>query len=102
METKRPSRTRIVSCSAPADGAAIECMARAMVREAAACALLLRRWEHALERVGIEIAGDEIRVSDDALVQRNCRLDSLDDKLVERAMHSGNRFGAVVAIGNRK
>ena len=46
----------------------------------------------------VELPGNEIRIGDDSLVQRNRGLDALHHEPVQRAMHARNGFGAVVPV----
>ena len=52
----------------------------------------------ALEEMGVELAGDEIGMGENALVQRDRGLDSLDDEAIESALHADDRFGTVAAM----
>ena len=54
----------------------------------------------AVEEVRIEIAGDEVGVGEDALVEGDGGLDTFDDEAAERALHARDGFGAVVAVGD--
>src|SRR5271154_179718 len=56
--------------------------------------------QRTVKKMGVEFPGDEIRVRQYFFVQRDRRLDAFDDKAVERAIHSGDGFGAVVAVGD--
>src|SRR4051812_6111482 len=65
--------------------------------EAAASRRVRARQETFHER-GVQLAGDEFRIDEDAQVQRNGRLDALDHRHLERPLHARDRFAAVAAV----
>ena len=60
--------------------------------------LLLRH--EPLHEARAEPAGDEVRIAQDLQVERNRRLDAVDDRHLERAAHPGDRLGPVAAVGD--
>ena len=51
--------------------------------------------EEALHELGIELAGAEFGIGEDALVEWNGGVDALDDELREGSLHAVHRFFAV-------
>src|SRR3954470_5326025 len=58
----------------------------------------VRLGEETFHERGVQLAGDEVRIDEDAQVQRNGRLDALDHRHLERPLHARDRFGAVAAV----
>ena len=54
----------------------------------------------AFEEVSVEFAGDEVRMGEDALVQRDCGFYAFDDEAVEGDLHADDGFGAVAPVGD--
>ena len=52
----------------------------------------------ALDEIRIEAARDEIRLVQNAFVQRNGCVNAFDHEQIERTFHSLNRFGAIPAM----
>src|SRR5580658_9108096 len=65
-----------------------------------ASALLGHYRERTIEKVGVEFAGYEVGVGKDFFVEGDGGLDAFYYEAFERAVHSGNGFGAVVAVSN--
>src|SRR5579862_2261732 len=59
-----------------------------------------RAGEEVLHERRADLAGDEVRVVEDAQMQRDRRLDPLDDRHLERSLHPCDRLGAVAAMDN--
>src|SRR6185437_9257982 len=55
----------------------------------------------AFEKMSVEAAGDEIGIFHNFFVQWNGGLDPLHDKLIERARHARDGFGAVIAESDK-
>jgi hypothetical protein len=62
-------------------------------------ALLLRH--EAFHKLRIELSGDEIRVRENALVQRNRGIDTLHDEHIQSATHPGKRIRAILSVDNQ-
>ena len=62
--------------------------------------LFRQRWEESFEEVGVEFAGREVGVGEDALVQRERGLDALDDEHLQGPAHAGDGFGAVASAND--
>src|ERR1700674_1267063 len=58
----------------------------------------MRTSEKTVHEGSAQSAGDEIRIGDDAQVQRNAGFDSLDHRHLESAAHSGYRFLTVAPV----
>src|SRR5229473_2494252 len=58
-------------------------------------------WHESLNEVGIEFSGGEVRIGQNAFMQRNGGMDSLDNKQVERALHAADGLGAIAAVHNQ-
>src|SRR5690242_19701399 len=59
---------------------------------------LLRKESVTCEKSGIDAAGGELGMRQDAVVERDGRIDSLDDEYIQSPLHSGDGFSASGAV----
>ncbi len=48
----------------------------------------------------VEVAGLKVVIGHDFLMKRNRRMNALNDKFIQRALHAFDRFGAVFSVRN--
>src|SRR5579871_5192549 len=56
--------------------------------------------QKSFHELGVEVAGTEVRILEDGLMQRNRGVDSLHDELTERALCTRHGFFAVLTVGD--